>query len=128
MTYREAIKSSLDKMDFGENNHIPMSFPYLLMSFNKLLCGVSAMMQDNENPEDVTVKEIIGILGFSEGNLLEHMSLFSTFWNFITNFLDKEISDSDELSSKGLMWYDAEIIIPLWNEFIQKKQCESTNG
>lgn len=128
MTYREAIKSSLDKMDFGENNLIPMSFPYLLITFTKILCYASAMMQDNENPDDVTVEEVVGILGYSGNHFLEHISLFSTFWNFIADFLDKEISDSDELSSKGLMWYDAEIIIPLWNEFIQKKQCESTNG
>lgn len=127
MTYREAIKSSLDKMDFGKNN-IPMSFPYLLITFTKILCYASAMMQDNENPNDVTVEEVVGILSCSENHFLEHISLFSTFLEFITNFLDEEIPDGNETDRKGLMWYDAEIIVPLWNEFIQKKQCESTNG
>lgn len=115
MIYRDAIKLSLEKMDSGKLD-IPMSFPYLLMSFASLLNGVSAMYVDSENPTEVTVKEVLNVLKCGENSFISHMTLFTAWWKFLNELLDKEIPESIDQ-----MWYDDECIISLWNEFAERK-------
>lgn len=71
------------------------------------------MYIDKNNPMNVTIAEITNVIGGS--NLLPHTVLCSGLYGFIKELLDNEIPENTDP-----MWYDAESIISLWNEYVER--------
>lgn len=97
MTYREAIKYSLDKVEVGDTEIIPLSFPHFVLGIGAIMATQIAMK--NEGINGITLAKKLSPLQFD----LDSIAIGSYTHQFFTWLLEQPIPESED---GEIMWYD----------------------
>ena len=144
MTYREAIKKLLRKPKEDSNHKLPFALAELFRSFTLVLLsdtdyrlkngvpdgGINGWMWKGKAVEKPEFMDYVRVL--SHADLLRGMAQSCQLINFLNWLLDHEAVNTTKKDEYGdeyeVMWYEAEIIGELWNEFPAMEIERRANG
>lgn len=137
MTYREAIKESLDTIKFSEEEGggetLPITAHLLVMNMSALLVYCADKLLKTNYPtanidlgggkakKKVTLIDIIKVL--SQNDFMRSITLGTQFNGFLTWILDQEVNTDYDFENDSV-WYDYVNIGKKWNEYASMKMKE----
>lgn len=128
MTYREAIKESLDKyktpklMLFnrvvcGGTYALPVYFPRLLMSLSILITQIYINLNDEDEVEETNIIDFAVALA-GKDHISLRICLSRIIYDFIDWLLDEEIPENGD---SVYSWYDSDTILEKFIEFQEEE-------
>ena len=137
MTYREAIKNSLDKVKLSEEEGgiemLPIIAHQLVMNMSALLVYCADELLKANYPtanidlgggkakKTVTSTDIINVL--NQSDYMRSLTLGTQFHEFLTWILDQEVNTEFDFENDSV-WYDFASIGKKWNEYAKIKMEE----
>jgi hypothetical protein len=134
MTYREAIKESLDTIKFSEEEGggeiLPITAHLLVMNMSAHLVYFADKLLKTNYPtanidlgggkakKKVTLIDIIKVL--SQNDFMRSTTLGTQFNGFLTWILDQEVNTDYDFENDSV-WYDYVNIGKKWNEYASMK-------
>lgn len=141
MTYREAIKESLDKVKLseeeGSGEMLPIIAHLLVMNTSALLVHCADNLLKTNYPtanidmgggkakKNVTSTDIINVL--NQNDLMRSLTIGTQFHGFLTWILDQEVNTDFDFEN-GSVWYDFVSICKKWNEYASMRMEKEENG
>ena len=140
MTYREAIKESLDKVKLSEEEGggemLPITAHQLVMNMSALLVYCSDELLKKNYPtanidlgggkakKNVTSTDIIKVL--NQNDFMRSLSLGVQFNDFLTWILDQDVNTDFDFEN-DTVWYDFRSICEKWNEYASMRMEKEEN-
>lgn len=139
MTYREAIKVSLDKVKLSEEEGggemLPITAHLLIMNMSALLVYCADELLKKIYPtanidlgggkakKNVTSTDIIKVL--NQNDFMRSLTLGTQFNGFLTWILDQEVNTDFDFENDSV-WYDFINICKKWNEYAKENDDDNT--
>ena len=127
MTYREAIKNSLDKIQLSEeeggSEMLPITAHLLVMNISALLvyCADELLKRTCPNVEST---DIINVL--NQKDFMRSLIIGIQFSDFLTWILDQEVNTDFDFED-DTVWYDFRSICEKWNEYASMRMEKEEN-
>lgn len=138
MTYREAIKNSLDKFKLSEEEGggemLPIVAHMLVMNMSALLvhCADELLKVDypttnidlggGKAKKNVTSTDIINVLNHND--LMRSLTIGTHLNDFLTWILDQDVNTDFDFENDSA-WYDFVSIAKKWNEYASVRMRET---
>lgn len=138
MTYREAIKKSLDKVKLSEEEGggemLPIVAHMLVMNMSALLvhCADNLLKVDyptanidlggGKAKKNVTSTDIINALNHND--LMRSITIGTQLNDFLTWILDQDVNTDFDFENDSV-WYDFVSIAKKWNEYASVRMRET---
>lgn len=139
MTYREAIKVSLDKVKLSEEEGgvemLPITAHQLIMNMSALLVYCADELLKKNYPtanidlgggkakKNVTSTDIIKVL--NQNDFMRSLALGTQFDGFLTWILDQEVNTDFDFENDSV-WYNFASICKKWNEYAKENDDDNT--
>lgn len=139
MTYREAIKNSLDKVKLSEEEGgemLPITAHQLVMNMSALLVYCADELLKKNYPtanidlgggkakKNVTSTDIIKVL--NQNDVMRSLALGTQLNVFLTWILDQEVNTDFDFENDTI-WYDFRSICEKWNEYASMREEKEEN-
>lgn len=138
MTYREAIKNSLDKVKLSEEEGggemLPIVAHELVMNMSAILVYCAGELLKVDYPtadidldggkakKNVTSTDIINVLNHND--LMHSITIGAQLNDFLTWILDQSVNTDFDFENDSV-WYDFVSIAKKWNEYISVRMGET---
>lgn len=138
MTYREAIKNSLDKVKLSEEEGggemLPIVAHMLVMNMSALLVHCADKLLKVDYPtanidlgggkakKSVASTDIINVLNHND--LMRSLAIGTQLNDFLTWILDQDVNTNFDFENDSV-WYDFVSIAKKWNEYASVRMRET---